>query len=147
MVMKKSFFYGYIIVSICFIVQMVMFGPRASFGVFIKPLNNEFEWSRALISGAFSLSSIVQGSSGIIMGWLNDRIGPRIVVTISGILVGSGLMLMFFVHSTWQLYLFYSIIIGLGNGGPYSSADVYYYQVVYYKKKHHVRLLINRCWV
>jgi MFS transporter, OFA family, oxalate/formate antiporter len=96
---------------------MVMVGPRISYGVFIKPITAEFEWSRALISGAFSVSAIVLGISGVLMGWINDRVGPRIVVTISGILTGSGLMLMYFTHSTWQLYLFYSVIFGLGMGG------------------------------
>jgi MFS family permease len=118
--MKKSFFYGYVIVFICFILQLVLVGQRTSFGVFIKPLTDEFAWSRALISGAFSLSTIVMGLSSIWMGWLKDRIGPRVVITFSGILVGTGLMLMFFVHSTWQLYLFYSILIGLGMGGVLS---------------------------
>ena len=115
--MKKSYFYGYIIVSSIFIIQMVMVASRVSYGVFIKPLSDEFEWSRALISGAFSLSSVILGFSGILMGLFNDRVGPRVVSIICGILVGSGLMLMYFVHSTWQLYLFYSILIGLGIGG------------------------------
>ena len=97
-----------------------MVGPRNSFGVFIKPLTDEFGWSRGLISGAFSLSTIIMGSSSILMGWLNDRIGPRIVSTICGILIGTSLMLMYFVHSAWQLYLFYSILIGLGMGGVLS---------------------------
>jgi MFS family permease len=115
--MKRNFFYGYIIVFSIFFLQMVMYGQRASFGVFIKPITLEFDWPRALVAGAFSLSSIVQAFSGIVMGWLNDRIGPRKVLTICGFLVGSGLMLMFFVDSTWQLYLFYSVIIGSGMGG------------------------------
>jgi MFS family permease len=94
-----------------------MFGHRASFGVFIKPLTAEFDWSRALIAGAFSISSLVQGLSCIVTGWLNDRLGPRIVLTICGALVGSGLMLMFFVDSAWKFYLFYVTLIGIGMGG------------------------------
>lgn len=114
--MKKSFFYGYIIVFAIFILQMVMFGPRVSFGVFIKPITTEFDWTRALVAGAFSVSTIIQAFSSIFMGWLNDKKGPRFVLTICGILVGSGLMLMFFVNSAWQLYLFYVALIGVGMG-------------------------------
>jgi len=90
--MKKTFFYGYVIIFICFILQMIMLGPRSSFGVFIKPITTELDWPRALIAGSFSVSVIIQGFFGIIMGWLNDRLGPRIVLTICGILIGSGLM-------------------------------------------------------
>jgi MFS family permease len=118
--MKKGFFYGYVIVFIIFILQIVMYGPRASFGVFIKPITAEFDWTRALVAGAFSLSSFITGFSGIIMGWLNDRLGPRFILTICGILAGVGLMLMFFVDSSWQLYLFYIAIVGPGMGGLFA---------------------------
>jgi MFS family permease len=118
--MKTRFFYGYIIMLICFMLQMVMVGPRNSYGVFIKPLTDEFEWSRALISGAFSLSTIILGLSSVLMGWFNDKVGPRVVTTVCGILVGSGLMLMYFVSSAWQIYLFYSVLLGIGMGGVLS---------------------------
>jgi MFS family permease len=116
----QAFFYGYIIVVTLFFMQMVMFGPRGSFGVFIQPITSEFNWSRALISGAFSLSSLTTGISSILMGWLNDRLGPRIVLTLCGILIGAGFILMSFVHSVWQLYLFYVALIGVGMGSLYS---------------------------
>jgi OFA family oxalate/formate antiporter-like MFS transporter len=117
---KKKYFYGYTILFFLFILHMTMYSPRGSFGVFIKPLSSEFDWSRSLIAGAFSASSLIQGFSGIIMGWLNDRLGPRIVLTICGVLLGSGLMLMYWVDSVWQLYLFYVVPIGFGMGGIYA---------------------------
>lgn len=114
------FFYGYIIMIAVFIMQMAMFGPRGSFGVFFIPMENEFGWTRALISGAFSMATIVQGSSGIFMGWLSDRLGPRPVLSVCGLLVGSGFILMSFINAVWQLYLFYVVVVGLGMGGVYA---------------------------
>lgn len=114
---KPWFSYGYVVVIAAFIMQMVMFGPRSSFGVFFKPLVSEFDWSRALLSGAFSLSTVVQGLSGIIMGGLNDRLGPRAVMALCAFLVGLGYLLMSQVNGTWQLYLFYVVLIGSGMGG------------------------------
>ena len=118
---KPRFFYGYTVVAAAFILQMVMFGPRSSFGIFFKPLISEFGWTRTLISGTFSISSIMQGLSGIIMGGLNDRLGPRMVMTLCGFLVGLGYLLMSQVYTTWQLYLFYVVIIGPGMGGLFVS--------------------------
>jgi OFA family oxalate/formate antiporter-like MFS transporter len=115
--MKRKFFYGYIIVFVIFILQIVLVGPEASFGVFLKPITAEFNWPMAFVAGAFSAYCVVQAFSSILMGWLNDRMGPRFVMTICGILVGSGLMLMYFVHSKWQLYLFYVALGGIGTGG------------------------------
>jgi MFS family permease len=117
--MKNKFFYGYVILFCLFILHMTMYSPRGSFGVFIKPITADFDWPRALIAGAFSISSLVQGFSGILMGSLNDRLGPRIVLSVCGVLLGTGLMLMYFVNSAWQLYLFYVIPIGIGLGGLY----------------------------
>lgn len=113
----RGIYYGYIIVLLMVVIQIVMYSQRSSFGVFIKPLENEFGWSRALITGAFSFSTIVQGFSAIIMGGLNDRVGPRITLTLCGFLTGLGLLLISCINSAWQLYLYYTILIGLGMGG------------------------------
>jgi MFS family permease len=50
------------------------------------------------------------------MGRLNDRFGPRLVVAIGGILIGAGYLLLSQMQATWQYYLIYSVIIGLGGG-------------------------------
>jgi MFS family permease len=116
----KAFFYGYIIILILFIIQMFMFTPRGSFGVFIKPLTDDFGWSRALISGAFALSTMMQGLSSVLMGGLNDRFGPRIVITLCGLLLGAGLLLTSLISSPWQLYLTYALLVGVGMGGLFT---------------------------
>jgi MFS family permease len=94
-----------------------MYGVRLSFGVFFKPMIYEFDWSRAMMSGAFSMSIIVQGLLGIVMGSLNDRLGPRVVLTLSGIFMGLGYLLLSQISAEWQFYLFYVVIIGAGMGG------------------------------
>jgi MFS transporter, OFA family, oxalate/formate antiporter len=114
---KNKFFYGYVIVFVVFILQIIMFGPQVSFGVFIKPMTAENGWPLALVSGAFSAASLVQACSSMAMGYLNDKIGPRLVMTICGFLIGAGLMMMYFVQETWQLYLFYAALVGVGGGG------------------------------
>ena len=42
----------------------VTFGAYIAFGVFFKPVLTEFGWTRGLISGAFSLSMVIQGLTG-----------------------------------------------------------------------------------
>lgn len=53
----------------------------------------------------------------IVMGRLNDRLGPRIVLTICGFFAGIGYLLISQISEIWQLYLFYAIIVGVGVGG------------------------------
>jgi OFA family oxalate/formate antiporter-like MFS transporter len=110
-------YYGYIVVAASFIIMILAQGLYIIFGIFFNPLLEEFSWTRATISGAYSLSTILQGVLGIAMGGLVDRFGPRIVVTVCGVFMGAGSLLMSQVNSVWQIYLFYGVIIGVGMSG------------------------------
>ena len=114
---KPRFFYGYIVVAAAFLVMMLSFGIHNSFGVFLNPLITEFGWSRAVTSGTFSLSMVVYGALSIVMGGLSDKFGPRMVVTCCGFFLGTGFLLMSQVNATWQLYLFYGVLTGIGTSG------------------------------
>lgn len=114
---KPRFFYGYVVVVIAFFIMVVSWGTYSVFGVFLNPLLTSFNWTSAMTSGAFSLSMILSGALGIVMGGLNDRFGPRLVVTICGIFLGLGYLLMSQISALWQLYLFYGVIIGIGVSG------------------------------
>ena len=111
------FFYGYIVVAAAFLIMVVSWGLYFVFGVFFNPMLEEFGWTRAMTSGAFSVSSVLQGVLGIVMGGLTDRFGPRVVVTFCGALLGLGYLLMSQTDTLWQLYLFYGVIIGAAMGG------------------------------
>jgi MFS family permease len=111
---KPRFFYGYWVMAACFAIQGI------GFGVFFKPLIAEFGWSRAALSGASSLTLLLAGILGIFVGSLNDRFGPRIIMTVTGTFLGLGFLLMSQLNALWQLYLFYGVVVGIGM----SSIDV-----------------------
>ena len=119
----SGFFYGYVIVGLVFCVMLVSWGIFLSFGVFFEPMLTEFGWTRAATSAAYSISIIVSGVLGIITGKLTDRFGPRLVMTGSGFLLGSGYLLMSQVSSIWQLYLFFGLIVGLGMSATFVPAN------------------------
>jgi MFS family permease len=77
-------------------------------------LIDEFGWSRASIAGAASLAFLLMGFLGIGVGRLNDRFGPRVLMTVSGVFFGLGYFLMSRLEAIWQLYLFFGIIFGIG---------------------------------
>jgi len=116
---KPKFFYGYVIVLAGFVIMVVLGGAVYSFGVFLKPASAEFGWTRAMISGAFSLLIVSQGFLGIFTGRLSDRFGPRIVMTACGFFLGLGYLLMAQVSAIWQLYLFYGVLVGIGVSGSF----------------------------
>ncbi len=111
--------HGYLVVALAFVIMSVMWGAFYAFGVFFKPMLREFGWTRAATAGAFSICSVTQGLVSIVMGRFNDRYGPRVVMTISGILLGLGYCLMYSTHSLWHLYAWYGFIVGIGMGGSF----------------------------
>jgi len=110
----KQVYYGYIVAVASIVLQVIMWGIFNTYGVFFIPLQDEFAWSRAEISGARSLSMFIWGFMSILLGNLNDRYGPRVIMAVCGCFFGLGYFLMSQISSIWQLYLFHGIIVGLG---------------------------------
>ena len=92
-------------------------GLRSAFGVFIKPMEAEFGWDRTALSLVASLSFLLNGAIGPIVGRLADRVGVRKVLAASGILVGVGALGAALTVSLWQLYATVGVIIAIGAGG------------------------------
>ncbi len=103
--------------------MLISMGTYTSFGVFLKPIMSEFGWTSAMTSGAHSLSLVAIALLGIGMGGLNDRFGPRVVVSLSGLFFGLGYLLMSQISAIWQLYLFYGVVIGIGMSGGYLDIE------------------------
>lgn len=118
--MNGKHFHGYRIVAACFVVQGVMIGGMFAYGVFFHELEVAFGWSRATISGASSLAFLIMGGLAIVAGRLNDRIGPRVLISASAIAFGIGYALLSRLEAPWELFLFYGVIAGIG----YSTHDV-----------------------
>jgi MFS family permease len=108
-------FYGYIVAAAAFIIFMIGWGTYTpSFSVFYKPLLAEFGWTRAEAALAYALSLIVHAVLAIIMGWLTDKLGPRIVVTVFGSFLGLCYLLMSQINALWQFQLNYALMGGIG---------------------------------
>ena len=111
----KRIFYGWWIVLATNLICLLGFGTWLySFGVFFKPMMNEFGWTRAMTAGAASLRSIEGGVAGPVVGWAVDKYGARRVIIFGGIVSGLGFALMPFVDSLLGFYLAYGIIVSIG---------------------------------
>ena len=117
---KSRIYHGYGILAACFLIMTLVAGAQASFGVFFKPMLNDFGWTRASTSLPFSLNLILSGLFSIIAGRISDRLGPKLVVTIGGIVMGIGYLLMSRIVNLWGLYLSFGILVALGSGAFYA---------------------------
>ncbi len=82
-----------------------------AFSVFLEPIERELGWSRAQLTGAFSLAILASGLAAVPVGRWLDRRGPRLLMT-AGSVAGSVLVLaLSTVTSLVQLYV---IWFGIG---------------------------------
>jgi len=117
-VVKQSrVFYGHILVLSGFLIMLSMYGTLYSFGVFLKPLLKELGQTRASVSGSYSLCFFLSGALAVAAGRLNDTIGPRVVISWSGTMIGLGYVLMSTTTTVVELYLYLGLLVGVGMSG------------------------------
>jgi len=113
--MKKKIFYGWWIVLATNIICMIGYGTWLySFGVFFKPMADEFGWTRAMTAGAYSLRSIEGGIASPIVGWAVDKYGSRGVILVGAIVSGLSFVSMPLVDSLLGFYLIYGVALSTG---------------------------------
>ena len=104
---RKPVFYGWYIVATCIFIAFVTNGARNSFGIFVLPMSEEFEWSRGTISFAAALGFLVNGVTQPFMGRLLDRFGGRRVITTSIAIFGvATVALSLTFHYLYLIFLF-----------------------------------------
>lgn len=117
--LQGRIFYGWFVVGAAFLVLFLAYGAQYSFGVFLAALLDEFGWTRASLSGIFSIYAFVYCLCSFPAGRLTDRWGPRAVIGAGGVLLGSALAAMALVTRLWQPYLLYGGVAALGMGTAY----------------------------
>src|SRR5262245_61126931 len=107
--------YAWIVLAATTFVLLTAGGVRAAIGVFIKPLEAEFGWSRTALSFAVAVSIALYGVTGPVVGRLADRWGPRWVLVVGVALVGVGTALGAVVTQFWHFFLTVGVIAAIGS--------------------------------
>jgi len=114
--MAPRFFYGYVILALCFANMIVMRGVNGAFGVYYLALLEEFSWTRSDGATIASANFLVYAIASPLVGLAFDRFGPRLLMPFGAFLVGSGLVASSFATSLLGMYISYGIITALGQG-------------------------------
>lgn len=112
-------YYGWYVVAACVMVTFILGGPLYAFGVFFKPLENEFGWSRSVVSSGATAYLLGHATSIFASGRLVDRFHPRPILIVGAVLAGLGISLASQIHNVAELrgFLFLG---GLGTGAAWS---------------------------
>src|ERR1700752_5007507 len=123
---RLPFFYGWLLVAIAFVAMAVGVNARTAFSLLFPAILAEFGWDRGLTAGAFSFGFLVSAVVTPFVGRLMDLRGPRIVVELGVLAMGTGLILASLVSKLWQLYLTLGALAGGGvNCLAYTGQSIY----------------------
>jgi OFA family oxalate/formate antiporter-like MFS transporter len=108
------------IIAAAGVLMQVALGAVYAWSVFRVPLTKQFGWTTAEVTLTFTISIFVLGIAAFFGGLWQNRVGPRTVALIGGILYGVGVFLASFsANGLWWLYLSYGLIGGIGLGLSY----------------------------
>ena len=101
---KKINIYGPIVMVVVFLSSALSIGPGYAFGMFIKPLQNEFAWSTTEIS--FALSFAAAGTIfSPFLGSFMDKYGARKLMIIALASMSISFLLRPYITEIWHWYL------------------------------------------
>jgi OFA family oxalate/formate antiporter-like MFS transporter len=103
------------------ILMNLALGTLYAWSVFVPPLEQEFGWTRADTSWVYTIAVVCFALTFVVAGRIQDRKGPRICAFLGGLLVSAGFFLASFTSSLATLYVFFGVIVGIGNGFGYSA--------------------------
>src|SRR5947209_11763204 len=109
-------------IAVAAVFMQLCLGAVYGWSVFKKPLMATEHWSETSVQLTFTLAILFLGLGTIIGGLWQDRVGPRKVATVAGIIYGIGYILASYFtknHSLMGLYLSYGVLGGIGMGMGY----------------------------
>ena len=112
-------FYGWVVLMASVAIIAVGTGTIFSLAVFLRPLEEDFGWTRSLISGVALANWVIFGVGSFIAGVISDRIGARRVVAVGAALLGAALVASNQIRTAAQLYVAFGVIGALGASGFY----------------------------
>ena len=107
--------YAWVVVGIAVLLQVTTNAISQAFSVLIPVILDKFEWSLTAISLAYVFRSIVGAVLSPAAGWIGDRYGARRSLIMATACYIIGLLLLSTITEVWQLYLYYSVVLGVSQ--------------------------------
>ena len=104
------------------VVMQICLGAAYGWSVFVTPLASMTGWTLTQVSLNFTLAIAFLGAGTIVGGLWQDRVGPRRVATVAGLVYGASYLLAGYFASARSLggmYVSYGAIGGIGMGMGY----------------------------
>ena len=102
----RRLYYGWVIVIVMAVLQFAG-GTETHpvLGIFLKPMTEEFGWSRTNFSAPLTIGTFLGGLLGLVVGPALDRYGGKWILAIAALFLGTVFMLMGSLQELWQHYI------------------------------------------
>lgn len=112
---KPQVHFAWVIAAMAAVLQISTNFISQAFAVLLPVIQDNFGWSLTAITLAYFLKSIVQAFLAPLAGILADRYGARRFLLAGACCHVAGLLLLSTVTEVWQLYLYFSVVLGIAQ--------------------------------
>jgi len=130
-------FYGWYVAVACGLMMWVTVGVGYyGLATFLRPLQDEHDWSAGVVSGASGLYFVVSGVAAYLVGPAIDRGSPKRLMAVGAVLTGISAAAVGFVETVWQLYLAYAVMaLAFGMGAALAVGSIMSRWFIHYRAK------------
>jgi MFS family permease len=111
---KRTFYYGWIVVAVSFITMSLVSPIGTLFQLFYQALKDQFHWSHGSLSGIYGAHQFLNGAISPLVGWLLDRYGPRRIMPVGALILGLAMVASSRITTLWELYLTFGVVAAFG---------------------------------
>jgi MFS family permease len=101
------------VLGICLVLNLIGRGTADTYVVFLLPLEQDLGWSRSKMTSVYSLYLLVNGLTAPVIGYLFDRLGPRVVYGCGMAALAMAYLLASQVQVLWQFYASVGALAGV----------------------------------
>jgi MFS family permease len=112
---SRGIHYAWFIAAMAAVLQVTTNFISQAFSVIMVTIQKDFGWTLTAITMAYFIKNIVQAVSSPLAGWLGDRYGARRALLVAATVYAAGMLLLSRMQQIWQLYLYYSVMLGLAQ--------------------------------
>ncbi|MSQ05834.1 MAG: MFS transporter [Dehalococcoidia bacterium] len=107
--------FAWVIATMAAVLQVSTNFISQAFAVLLPVIQDNFGWSLTAITLAYFFKSIIQAFLSPLAGMLADRYGARRFLLVGACFHVAGLLLLSTVTEIWQLYLYFSVVLGIAQ--------------------------------
>ena len=113
--LRERYHYAWLVVGMGTMLRVTANFVSQAFAVILVILQTDFAWGVTAIVLAQVFRSVASAILSPVSGWVGDRYGARKSLFVAATLYVAGMLLLSSVNQLWQLYLYYSLVLGLAQ--------------------------------